>query len=97
MDKEIVNILSSHGCKYMADDYKEMIEEIVAFVKKREKAINYTRCSEQLPVITNEEITKKAYEKAEKIDGRDGVFYSRGYKAGAFWLRNRLKKDKAIV
>ena len=39
MDKEIVNILASHGCKHMEYDYKEMIEEIVDFVKKREKAV----------------------------------------------------------
>lgn len=55
MDKEILNILSSYGCKYMADDYKEMLEEIIAFVKKRESAINYTRScesdSELLPVL----------------------------------------------
>lgn len=48
MDKGIINILSSYGCKYMADDYKEMIEEIIAFAKKQEEAINYTCCSTQL-------------------------------------------------
>ena len=48
MDKEIINILSSYGCKYMADDYKEMIEEIINFAKKQEVAINYTRCCETL-------------------------------------------------
>lgn len=49
MDNEIVKILASNGCKYMATDYKELIEEIVTFVKEREKAINYTQCSTLLP------------------------------------------------
>lgn len=36
MDKIIVRILKNHGFGYMADDHKEMIEEIEAYVIKRE-------------------------------------------------------------
>lgn len=48
MDKGIVKILKSHGCEYMADDYKEMIEEIETFVKERDKAIDVIQCCTQL-------------------------------------------------
>lgn len=40
MDENIVRILASYGCKYMADDNKEMIEEIEAYVKKREQQLH---------------------------------------------------------
>ena len=59
MDEEIVNILSSYGCKYMADDYKEMIEEIVNFVKKREETINYAHSCTKLPIKEAEEFFDK--------------------------------------
>ncbi|TXK73936.1 hypothetical protein [Mesonia sp. HuA40] len=39
MDENIVRILASYGCKYMADDNKKMIEEIEAYVKKREEQL----------------------------------------------------------
>lgn len=69
MDKEIVKILSSYGCKYMADDYKEMIEEIVNFVKEREQAINFTDSSLQL-----ENLKVNRFEVIDKI-GRAYVNY----------------------
>ena len=40
MDENIVRILASYGCKYMADDNKEMIEEIETYVKNREKQLH---------------------------------------------------------
>ena len=34
MDKEIINILKSHGCLYMAEDYKELLTDIEKHYKQ---------------------------------------------------------------
>lgn len=34
MDKEIIDILKSHGCLYMAEDYKELLTDIQEHYKK---------------------------------------------------------------
>lgn len=34
MDKEIINILKSHGCLYMAEDYKELLNDIEKHYKQ---------------------------------------------------------------
>lgn len=51
MDENIVRILASYGCKYMADDDKEMIEEIEAYVKNREKQLHIPLVSQQRELL----------------------------------------------
>lgn len=51
MDENIVRILASYGCKYMADDNKEMIEEIEAYVKKREEQLHIPIVSQQSELL----------------------------------------------
>ncbi len=56
MDENIVRILASYGCKYMADDNKEMIEEIEAYVKKREEQLTLTDVSQHRELLLAYEI-----------------------------------------
>ena len=84
MDKKIVNILKSYGCGYMADDHKEMIEEIETYLKKREAAINFTQSCTELPnkmvielsdeemkIVSTEELIQMETEAIE-FDGFEG-------------------------
>lgn len=55
MDENIVRILASYGCKYMADDNKEMIEEIEAYVKKREEQLHIPFVSQRSELLKVED------------------------------------------
>lgn len=93
MDKGIINILKSHGCGYMADDYKEMIEEIETFVKEREKAIDVIHCCTELP--TKETVNTVARNKALKYAyANEDTYedYVNAIEEGADYVKNYLTK-----
>mgnify|MGYP000339029815 CR=1 FL=1 len=69
MDENIIRILASHGCKHMADDNKEMIEEIESYVKNREKQLHIPFVSGCFP--TDKEIEEAADKELNNTYGTD--------------------------
>lgn len=44
MDKEIINIFKNHGCLYMADDYKELLNDIENHYKQAQALQSLQTC-----------------------------------------------------
>jgi hypothetical protein len=94
MDENIIRILASYGCKYMADDNKEMIEEIEAYVKKREQQLHIPDVVKSLP--SKETIISEAIKYQDEFLDDPHSIADEAFIEGCNFILTALREDKIV-
>ena len=86
LETEIYQILRKH--RLSLKKREEVIVDLLDFIKKRDEAINYTRCSLQLPTIGEIENEAEIRNPLEKhiVDWNNGK--NEGFIDGGEWVLN---------